>query len=38
MICSVTNIVILGFYTIPGMIADGAEGSKLVNAFYCSGE
>ncbi|CAJ1966456.1 unnamed protein product [Cylindrotheca closterium] len=25
-----------GFYTIPGMIADGAEGSKLVNSFYCS--
>ena len=25
-----------GFYFIPGMIADGAQGSKLVNAFYCA--
>ena len=26
----------VGFYFIPGMIADGAQGSKLVNAFYCA--
>mmetsp|Transcript_23343 Transcript_23343/g.57442 ORF Transcript_23343/g.57442 Transcript_23343/m.57442 type:complete len:174 (-) Transcript_23343:273-794(-) len=25
-----------GFYAIPGMIADGAGGSKLNNSFYCS--
>mmetsp|Transcript_39479 Transcript_39479/g.58002 ORF Transcript_39479/g.58002 Transcript_39479/m.58002 type:complete len:195 (+) Transcript_39479:168-752(+) len=26
----------LGFYNIPGMIADDAEGSRLVNSIYCS--
>lgn len=26
----------IGFHEIPGMIAENAEGSKLVNAFYCS--
>jgi hypothetical protein len=26
----------LGFYSIPGMIADSAEGSRVVNAFYCA--
>ena len=26
----------VGFHEIPGMIAEGAEGSKLVNSFYCS--
>jgi hypothetical protein len=26
----------LGFYTLPGMIADNAEGSRLVNSIYCS--
>lgn len=29
---------VLGFGLIPGMIIDDAGGSKLVNAFYCSGE
>ena len=28
----------LGFYAIPGLIVDNAGGSKLVNAFYCSGK
>ena len=26
----------LGFYNLPGMIADDAEGSRLVNSIYCS--
>jgi hypothetical protein len=26
----------LGFYFIPGMIVDGAPGTRLVNAVYCS--
>jgi hypothetical protein len=25
-----------GFHFIPGMIADGAQGTPLVNAFYCA--
>ena len=28
--------VMAGFYTIPGLIAEDAEGDKFVNAFYCS--
>ena len=26
----------LGFHEIPGMIAENAEGTRLVNAFYCA--
>ena len=28
--------VMAGFYTVPGLIAEDAEGDKFVNAFYCS--
>jgi hypothetical protein len=43
---STTRVMLLGaallalgttmFYSIPGMIAQDAKGSHLVNAFYCS--
>lgn len=26
----------MGFYSIPGMISDEAEGTPIVNAFYCA--
>ena len=26
----------VGFHEIPGMIAEDAEGTKMVNAIYCS--
>jgi hypothetical protein len=26
----------LGFYTLPGMLADDAQGSRMVNSIYCS--
>jgi hypothetical protein len=26
----------IGFYFIPGMIAEDAEGTPIVNAFYCA--
>lgn len=26
----------LGFYYLPGMISDDADGSRIVNSFYCS--
>lgn len=26
----------IGFHEIPGMIADDAEGTRLVNAVYCA--
>jgi len=25
-----------GFYLLPGMIKEGAEGLRLVNAYYCT--
>jgi hypothetical protein len=25
-----------GFYYLPGMISEGASGSRIVNSFYCS--
>lgn len=34
-----TTILVIGtagFHFIPGMIADGAQGTPLVNAFYCA--
>lgn len=34
--CLLVAVGAVGFHQIPGMIAEGAEGSKLVNAFYCS--
>jgi hypothetical protein len=33
---SILTIGTLGFYYMPGMILDGAAGSRLVNAFYCA--
>ena len=30
------GVGMLGFYTLPGMIADEATGSKFINSFYCS--
>ena len=26
----------IGFFQIPGMISDEAEGTKWINAFYCA--
>jgi hypothetical protein len=33
---SLLGIGALGFYNLPGMIVEGAKGSRAVNAIYCA--
>lgn len=33
---SLLGIGALGFYNLPGMIVEGARGSRAVNAVYCA--